>query len=73
MSKMIQLGRFDSYSFALTQIEAINESMFHGLNKVWDLACKVSNEKFNKIVDVANIYIEKCQKINLIKGLGVQE
>ena len=73
MSKMIQLGRFDSFSFALTQIETINDSMFHGLSKVWDIAGKVSNGKFNKIVDVANIYrkMSKDEFDKRFRGSGV--
>ena len=30
--------------------------MFHGLSKVRDLAGKVSNDEFNKIVNVAYIF-----------------
>ena len=56
LSKMIQLGGFYFVSFSLSPVKTVNGSTFHGLSKIQDLARKVSNEKLNKILDVANIF-----------------
>ena len=54
LSKMMQLeGFIPFFNFMLSPVKATNEI----INKIHNLASKVSDNKFNKIVDVADIFI----------------
>ena len=52
LSKMIQLGGFSSFDLMLNPAKAASET----ISEVQDLASEVSDDKFNKIVDIANIF-----------------
>ena len=52
---MIQLGGFNSFNLMLNQAKVTSEI----ITEVQDLASKVPDDKFNKIVDVANFLGKK--------------
>ena len=49
---MIQLGGFNPFDLMLNPAKATSET----ISEVQDLASEVSDDKFNKIVDIANIF-----------------
>ena len=65
---MIQLGEFDPFNCTSNPVRVTAEII-----KVQDLTGKVSDDKFNKKVDIANLFRKKSQMINLLVGLWTRK